>query len=280
MNDQNPWRQWQLEGNIPEAYEKYLVPILFVPWAAKLIEFSKLEPDDRVLDVACGTGIVARLAARRNGAAATIIGLDLNPGMLAVANSASSDTDHKIEWREGSATDLPYEDETFEVVFCQFSLSYFPDRMLALREMLRVLTPGGRLLLNLPRPIQYWPSTAILADALGRHMGSESVAMMNAPFALSNAEDLRSLIAGAGFQDVGIRIVVETFRSPSPEEFVWRQIVGSPLAGPFAKISDEAKSALIKEVSVALQSYIDDDGLVHPMEAYFAIAHRKATMPS
>jgi ubiquinone/menaquinone biosynthesis C-methylase UbiE len=274
MNDQEQWRQWQMGGNIPEAYEKYLVPILFTPWAAKLIELSELAPGEQVLDVACGTGIVARLAAKHVGSSGRITGLDLNPRMLAVARSASSDTKPEIEWREGSAMDLPFEENTFDAVFCQFSLQYFPDRRHALQQMRRVLKPGGRVLLNLPRPIQYWPSTAILAKALDRHIGSEVSEMMNAPFTLGDKEELRTLVADAGFSNVWIRIGVETFRVPSPEEFVWRQMVSSPLAGPFSKIDDETRSLLFKDVSAGLRSYVDDDGLVHPMEAHFVVARK------
>ncbi len=274
MNDQEHWRQWQMGGNIPEAYEKYLVPILFTPWAVKLVEMSELAPGEQVLDVACGTGIVARLAVQHVGSSGRITGLDLNPLMLAVARSASSDTNPKIEWQEGSAMDLPFEDDTFDAVLCQFSLQYFPDRRQALQQMRRVLKPGGRILLSLPRPIQYSPSTAVLAKALERHLGSEVAEMMNAPFALGDAEELRSLFTEAGFTNVRIRIGVEIFRVPSPEEFVWRQMVSSPLAGPFSKIDDETRALLFKDVSVALQSYVDDDGLVHPMEAHFVVARK------
>jgi ubiquinone/menaquinone biosynthesis C-methylase UbiE len=274
MNDQEQWRQWQMEGNIPDAYEKYLVPIIFTLWGAKLIELSELALGEQVLDVACGTGIIARLAAKRVGGTGKIVGLDLNPGMLAVARSATADISPTIEWQEGSATDLPFADDTFDAVFCQFSLQYFPDRLLALQQMRRVLKSGGRILLNLPRPIQYHPSSAILAKALERHVGSEVAEIMNAPFTLGDAEEIRTLFADAGFNNVRIRIVIETFRAPSPEEYVWRQMISSPLAGPFSKIDDATRSALFRDVTMALQSYVDDDGLVHPTEAHFVVARK------
>lgn len=274
MTGEKQWQQWQLEGNIPEAYEEYLVPRLFAPWAAKLIEAAELEPEEDVLDVACGTGIVARLAAQNVEEPGRIVGLDLNPEMLAVARSVSEEVEPDIEWREGDATALPFEDETFDVVSCQFSFQYFQDRLLALREMRRVLRPGGRLLLNFARSIEHWPSAASLVEALERHVGSDVAAMMKGPFALTDTEQVRSLLDEAGYRDAKMMIAVETFRFPSPGQFVWQQVAGSPLAGPLSQTDGETRAAIVEHVSSSLQSYLDDDGLVHPMEAYIAIAYK------
>jgi ubiquinone/menaquinone biosynthesis C-methylase UbiE len=115
----SPQEQWQISGNAPEAYERHMVPTLFTPWATDLVERLPLHSGEHVLDVACGTGIVARLAAPRVSLGGTVSGLDLNPGMLAVARSLPQATDVRIEWREGNAVALPFANALFNVVLCQ-----------------------------------------------------------------------------------------------------------------------------------------------------------------
>lgn len=265
------WQQWQLEDNIPEAYEKHMVPMLFKPIAKKLIEYANPKAEECVLDVACGTGIVARLVASQSGTGKNVIGIDLNPSMLNVAKNAALNEGFEIEWREGSATKLPFLDEMFDVVFCQFSLQYFPDKLLALKEMYRVLKPNGRVLLSLPRSIQYSPSTFVLAKALKNHISDEALAMMQKPFSLCDKEEIRELVTQAGFKS-HIKNIVEPFFTSSIEEFVHRQISGSPLAQPVGQATDAARTALLSEVVSSLQDYVDDDGMVHPIEAHFVLA--------
>ena len=145
----SPQERWQVSGNAPEAYEHSLVPTLFTPWAHDLIARAALRPGERVLDVACGTGIVARLAAAHVGIAGHVIGVDLNPGMLAVARAQTLTTaSARVEWRAGDANALPCDNATFDVVFCQQGLQFFPDKDRTLREMYRVLAPEGRLALR------------------------------------------------------------------------------------------------------------------------------------
>jgi ubiquinone/menaquinone biosynthesis C-methylase UbiE len=141
--------QWQFVGSVPDNYERHLVPSIFGPWARDLVVAANLRSGERVLDIACGTGIVARTAARNIGSSSSVVGLDLSGPMLAAARSAAAHENVTIEWREGSAVDLPLADAAFDVVFCQQGLQFFPDRAAALSEMYRVLTPGGRLVLSI-----------------------------------------------------------------------------------------------------------------------------------
>ena len=118
--------QWQFVGNVPENYERYLVPSIFGPWAKDLVEIAGLKPGERVLDIACGTGIVARTAALTLGRGDGIIGLDVSGPMLAAARSAAAAEGLSIEWQEGSAVKLPLIDATCDVVLCQQGLQFFP----------------------------------------------------------------------------------------------------------------------------------------------------------
>src|SRR5690606_34921382 len=132
-------------GHAPENYERFFVPAIGAPLANDLVETAGLQPGERVLDVACGTGVVDRLAAQRIGPNGTTAGLDINPGMLAVARAAAP-PGVAIQWHEASADTMPFTDAAFDVVLCQMGLQFMPDRVAALKEMHRVLVPGGRLI--------------------------------------------------------------------------------------------------------------------------------------
>ena len=143
MSDHEPW---QLDGEAPELYERYLVPTITSIWAADLVERARPAADERVLDIACGTGAVTRLVADRISTG-RVVGLDYNPGMLAVARSVCPQGP-SLEWLEGSALSLPFHEGSFDLVLCQLGLQFFADRRLALREMRRVLAPKGRVALS------------------------------------------------------------------------------------------------------------------------------------
>ena len=177
-----------------KAYERYLVPLFFAPGAQFLIELAALKGGEQVLDVACGTGIVARTVAQRVGNHGTVIGLDLNEDMLEVAHTTSSNIQSHIEWRKGDVKEIPFQDSSFNVVFCQQGLQFFPDKLAALPEIQRVLKVNCRFALSAMRPIKHNPSYAILAEALERHVGTDAGVMMRSPFISLNTEELRDLI--------------------------------------------------------------------------------------
>jgi ubiquinone/menaquinone biosynthesis C-methylase UbiE len=269
--------QWQLAGNAAETYERALVPAVFAAWAPLVVELAAPRAGERVLDVACGTGVVARLVAERVGRTGEVVGLDLNAGMLAVAASIASNAGSArapITWREASAMKMPFPDGAFDIVYCQLGLQFFPDRAAALREMHRVLVPGGRLGLMVWRGIEQSPGFAAFAAALARHVSAEAASIMRAPFGLADPEELRRLIAVPGFRDITTRPVPGAVRFPSVARFVQDQVAASPLAGHVARVSDEARAALISEMSDALQSYLAAGWLVFPIEAHLATAKR------
>jgi SAM-dependent methyltransferase len=271
MSQQMDWTGYG--GSAAELYERHMVPAIFGPWAEDLVACAAPQPGERVLDVACGTGVVARLVAQRVGPAGQVVGLDLTPGMLTVARALPPPQGAMIEWREGNASAIPLADAAFDLVLCQQGLQFFPDRPAALREMHRVLVPGGRLALSVWRPMQHSPGFATLAVALGRHIAPEAATIMHGPFALGSPEELQTLLDGAEFHDVVIHPTVKILRFPSPEEFVRLYVAATPLAGVVARVDDNARAALITEVSGVLQSYVDPEGLAFPIEAHLAVAH-------
>lgn len=277
MHDHEPW---QLTGNAAELYERYLVPAITGVWAADLVHRAALQPGEHVLDVACGTGIVARLAAEQVGPQGAVVGLDLNTAMLAVARSLPPLPGAPISWTEASVLAMPFSDATFDVVLCQLGLQFFPDRPQALREMRRVLVPGGRVLLSVFGPIVHNPAPQALAAALERHLGAHASAIKRSEHELDDPGELDDLVAGAGFTKVSIETTTQQIRFPSPREYVRIQFAATPLATLMKEMPSEQQVALvdavIAEVTAALQPYVGDNGLVFPQECHTLSAYSGA----
>jgi ubiquinone/menaquinone biosynthesis C-methylase UbiE len=268
--------QWQLDGPAPELYQRYLVPAMTSMWAADLADRAALRPGERVLDVACGTGVVARIAAERVGNTGLVAALDINPGMLAIARSLPSATGASIEWYEGSALELPFLSASFDVVVCQLGLQFFSDRPAALREMRRALVPNGRLALNVFGPIAHNPATHALADALDGRVRPDASVAKRMEHALADTEELRTLVAGAGFRDVVIRTARKMVRFPSANDYVRIQLAATPLATLVAQYDaprrDRLVGALVEDVGAALALYLGDEGLTFPQEVHILLA--------
>jgi len=166
--------RWQLDGSAPELYQRYLVPAITSLWAAELVEQARPRPDQAVLDVACGTGVVTHLAAQKM-ARGRLVGLDFNGRMLAIARSLPT-TSMSIEWVEASALDLPFPNGCFGLTLCQLGLQFFPDQPRALREMKGVLAASGRIVLSVHSAIERTPGahafTSALDDCLGPNAAS------------------------------------------------------------------------------------------------------------
>jgi ubiquinone/menaquinone biosynthesis C-methylase UbiE len=263
--------RWQVTGNAAEIYQRELVPAVFGPWAPRVVELAGLRPGLRVLDVACGTGLVARLAAEAVGVAGRVAGLDLNPGMLAVAAALPAVEGAAMDWVEASAQALPFGEASFDVVCCQLGLQFFPDREGAAREMKRVLVPGGRAVVMVWREIDRSPGFALLATALGRTISADAEALMRAPFALSDARELSRLLEAAGLRDCAIRAETGHVCFASAVMFVRSYIGGSPLAALVAAAPAHAQDALVREVERALDPLIEDGSLCFPIEAHLAV---------
>jgi len=190
-------------ASLPEYYEYYLVGPLFRPFAELLLERIAVRRGDRILDVACGTGIVARLAADTVGAGG-VIGLDASANMLAMASRVAP----AVEWREGNATALPFGDAAFDVVTCHQGLQFFPDRAAAVREMRRVLKPHGRVAVAAWLALDEVPALQAAHRVVERHLGP----VVDHRHAFGDAAVLGSLLNDAGFQQVAIERVTKTIR--------------------------------------------------------------------
>lgn len=255
----------------PENYQRFFVPVIGKPLAEDLLRKAELKAGERVLDVGCGTGVVTRLAAEQVGNEGTVAGLDINPGMLAVAKSVTR-SDLGIEWYEASADAIPLPDKTFDVVLCQLSLQFVSDRNRALREMHRVLAPGGRLVLTVPGPAD--PLFETLADAMGHHISAQAAGFVQAVFSLHEETELEGLLRSAGFRDIGVQAETRKLSLPGARDFLWQYVGSTPLAGAVAEASQEARSALEGEVLAEWSQFEEADGMSYRQRIVVASARR------
>jgi ubiquinone/menaquinone biosynthesis C-methylase UbiE len=242
-------------GTAAENYQRYFVPAIGAPVADDLIAIASLQPGEHVLDVACGTGVVTRLAAERVDATGSVTGLDINPGMLAVAGSATP-SGMSIAWNEASAESMPFPDGAFDVVLCQMGLQFFPGKLAALREMRRVLDTGGRVVITVPGPRP--PLFAIMTDALARHLSPEVASFGDLVFSMHDVDELKELVRSAGFRNVEVEAKPKTLRLPAPADFLWQYIHSTPLAEAAAQAGEAKRAALERDVCAQWQEHVVD----------------------
>ena len=262
--------------NPAETYENYFVPAMFLPWATILLRHAAPRSGEWALDVACGTGIVARQAAPLLGAGGQVVALDMNPAMLAVARALPAPSGATITWQEGNAMALPFTDGAFDLVLCQHGLQFVPDRAVAVREMRRVLAPRGRALAIVLQALARHPVFETLMESVARHLSLPISAVMT-PFALCDADELRTLFTAAGFKKVDILPESTTVRFPEPERFVPLAVTSSAAAVPaFAQLQAPVRAALLEAVRVeaepVIRGYRDADAVTFPMFAHIVLA--------
>ncbi len=258
-------------GTAPEEYERHFVPAIGRPFAAALVAEAALRPGERVLDVACGTGIVARLAAERVGTSGTVAALDVNPGMLAVARSSAAESGAAIRWYETTAESIPLPAEAFDVVFCQLGLQFIPDKSAALREMRRTLVPGGRVLVSTPPPNPFFD---VMDDALSRHVGDQAAAFVRMVFSLNEPATVERFLQDAGFRDVAVRTDSQSLRLPPAKDFFWQYVHCTPLTGLLAQLDGNQAAALENDIVRGWRPWSQEDGMTYEQSMIVATARR------
>ena len=239
-----------------KAYEDTHVSAEFRQWTRLMVEAAQIQSDDRVLDVACGTGVLARQAVLSVGEGGYVAGLDADPGRLAVAESLAP----SIDWRAGVAESLPFDDESFDAVVCQFGLMFFQDRPAALREMLRVLVPGGRVAVAVRDSLERSGAYSIEVELFERFAGESAAAALRTPFVLSTKAKLAELFRDAGTDSVKVVTHRGTSRFPSIRTMVetdlrsWLPTMGVVLC-------ENVIQAILAESEAALGEFLTDEGM-------------------
>jgi SAM-dependent methyltransferase len=204
-----------------ESYESNVVTHATGPFAAILVEEARPIPGERALDVACGTGTVARQIAPHVAPGGSVVAVDINPAMLIVAGRLPWPDQVPVEWREGDAQDLPCADSDFDLVLCQAGLMFVPDRGTALGEMYRVLRRGGRVALSVWRGIEHLPVAQLIWGTMAQRLGVPA-AVLAPQLSLGDPTELRALVDDAGFVDVSIVVRSYTVREPRSEHPIER----------------------------------------------------------
>lgn len=236
-----------------ENYQRYFVPAIGRPVAEDLMEIARLQPGERVLDVACGTGVVTRLAAERVGSAGSVAGLDVNGGMLTVARSETS-SDMKIDWHEASAESMPLGDDAFDVVLCQMGLQFVPNKLAALREMRRVLDTDGRVHLTLPGPKPR--IFEVMTDGLARHLGQEAAFVCDLVFSMHGANEITELMESVGFRKIEVQFKPKSLLVPGPQDFLWQYVFSTPMAEAATRAGAQGREALERDVCDRWQEFV------------------------
>ncbi|MGO4220988.1 class I SAM-dependent methyltransferase [Lysobacter sp. TAF61] len=265
-------------SNPAVTYEREMVPALFRPWVASLLDLARPVPGEHLLDLACGTGIVARMAAPRVAPGGRVVGVDLNPDMLGVAQVEGALEGLDIEWKQGRLEVLPFAEAEFDLALCQHGLQFVPDRAAALGEARRVLRDDGRLALAAWRGLDHHPFWSRFNDVLMELMGIPALA---APFELGEASDIESLLRGAGFRDISIqaRSMPAVFHDPA--SFVAMEVDVIAAANPATQhLDDRARAELTRAAEArmadALRDQTRDGQVVVPMHSHLVLARMQA----
>jgi SAM-dependent methyltransferase len=247
-------------GTAAENYQRYFVPAIATPVSAGLLGTARLQPGERVLDVACGTGVIARLAAEAVGSTGSVTGIDLAPDMINVARATPASAGPPIDWHIGDAAALPFPDDTYDTVLCQMGLMFISDRPAAIAEMRRTLIPGGRAVVSTPGAIQ--PPFEILERALVEHIGADLGGFVRAVFSMHDPDALAAILRGAGLRDVTATVKQATLRLPAPAEFLWQYINLTPMAPIVAQAPEAAKKAMEADIVEGWEPYVSEGGAV------------------
>ena len=259
--------RWQLDREAAGHYEHTVGP-RFERLATLLLDGAGVQPGERVLDVACGTGIVARLAAARVKPSGSVFALDINPAMLDIGRRLAVERGLAIEWRLGDANALPFPEASFDVVLCQQGLQFFPDKAAALREMRRVVSSGGRIgLAVFGRPNRF---ILALAEALKKYADEKAVRQCLAPFAFGDPAVLQAIARDAGLGPVDIRPHTLTRPVEPSQEWLLATTSAFPYSAAITGMTPEVRAQVVRDIASALHGLWDNDHFAVPSEVFIA----------
>jgi SAM-dependent methyltransferase len=232
-----------------------------------VLDLASVAPGDRVLDVGCGTGVLARAAAMRVGPAGTVTGLDLNEAMLRVARRLGP----AIDWRQGDASALPLPDSSFDVVACQSALMFFPDATAALREMARVCTPNGTVAVQVYARLADQPAYGPWIEMVTRHAGADAMSLLGTYWVHGDLSVLTTRFETAGLRVTNVRSPLGVARFASVQEFALTEIAATPLVD---RITDQVQRRIVDESEDVLARYRSQTGIDLPLAAHIVVAQR------
>jgi ubiquinone/menaquinone biosynthesis C-methylase UbiE len=260
----------QEELQAGRGYETLFVPALFAPWTGHVVREATVKEGSHVLDIACGTGVLARAALECSGKSGRVVGLDPAAGMIATAR----EVEPSIEWTTGSAENLPFDDGSFDCVISQFGMMFFQDRLKASREMHRVAKPGGRLALALWHSIEQNPAYKDIVAVLDEHVSSDAANAVKVPFCLGQPDEVVELLSQAGFENISFATMTEQASFPSTRTMVEVELRGWLPLFDIHLTEAEIADVLMKS-DAKLSKYETQSGeAVFPTSAYIMTARK------
>ena len=241
-------------GSAAENYQRDFVPAIATPVSKLLLQAADLQPGEHVLDVACGTGLIARLAAERVGATGSVTGIDIAGDMIDVAKSVPAP--HAIDWHIADAAALPLPDRAVDVVLCQMGLMFMENRTGAIAEMRRVLVPSGRVVVATPGQIQ--PLYEVMERAIVEQISAELGGFVSSVFSMHDPEAVAAQLREGGLHDVSATVSTTTFRLPPPAQFLWQYINLTPMAALVRQAPEQAKAAMERQFVDGAQPHVVD----------------------
>lgn len=260
-------------GTVPPNYDRYLGPLLFYPYADDLVARLPVSRGMRVLEIACGTGIVTERLLRRLAGQSTLVATDLNDAMMAHARSRIRH-DPALEWRQADGTSLPFPERAFDAVVCEFGLMFFPDKAKGVQEAFRVLKPGGLYLFNVWDRIERHPVARIAHETFRTFFPDDPPQFYQTPFSLHDAAVVRSLLDAAGFVDVECVNVEKVGQSPSAVQAASGLVEGNPVFGTIMDRRPEALPDIKAAVARKVAAELGDHPVRCPLSAFVFSARR------
>jgi ubiquinone/menaquinone biosynthesis C-methylase UbiE len=263
-------QQIQTTTSSSEIYERFMVPGIFARWSRVLLEQVVPQPGERVLDLACGTGIVARTAAPMVQPGGEVFGVDMNPAQIATARSIDS----SIDWREGDAGSLTFADQELDLIVCQQGFQFFPDRVQAVKEIHRVLKPGGRVGIAVWSSIEQSPGYLALSHALGRIVGASAAGLLDELFAFPDSTEVSRMFGDGGFRNADVVSNNDDAIFNSAEEFTRAIAVGSIMRRIDTQFTNDILDLMTADATAEMEPCLGEDGLKFPMEAHLLTARK------
>ena len=240
--------KWSDPGSFGKLYEELFVPSLFLDWGRKTVEAAQIQAGDKVLDAACGTGAAARFAREKTE---HVVGFDVSEAMLEAAREVSP----SIDWRQGDVSDMPFDDNEFDVAMCQFALMFFPDKAGALRELARV---SQRIVVAVWQELDQSPGYREFVALIKDIAGVEPASVLASPFSLGDIDATSALFTEAGLVPT-VQTDATTATFPSIRAWITTDVRATPLTEHF---DDDALEELIVAGEMALAEYADEGGAV------------------
>lgn len=261
-----------LDTTAAEGYEKYIVPAFMLPLVQGVVETAKVRAGDRVLDVACGTGLVARLVAPLVAPCGSVSNLDFDPAMIAVARGlVEPPSSVQVTWHCASALAMPFDDGMFDLAFCLNGLQFLPDPAAGLAEMRRVLKPGARQIITVLSSIDRCKGHSHVLRGLERR-GVDPTPMLKA-FTLGDADKLEALAINAGFKHVTVQAMRDRVRFPTAQDFVNALAAGAVATRhALSRLPAEQRANFLHEMKEEFRQYEEEGGIATPQEQFIVVA--------